>query len=103
MGVKFSHRAWGCDTSRCNNRGNCFIQHHVTIGVNKGTTGTPKIGQDVFIGPYVMLLGDITIGDNAMIGAGTIVMKNIEANAIYTDSTTLVKRGQREDATAREK
>ena len=38
-----------------------------------------------------------------MIGAGTIVMKNIEANAIYTDSTTLVKRGQREDATAREK
>ena len=76
---------------------NCFIQHHVTIGVNKGTTGTPKIGKNVFIGPYAMLLGDITIRDNAMIGAGTIVMKNIEANPIYTGSTTLVKRGQRKD------
>lgn len=56
----------------------------------------PKIGKNVFIGPYAMLLGDIIIGDNAVIGAGTIVMKNIEANAIYTGNSRLVKRGQRE-------
>ena len=95
--VQFPHRALGVVIHPDVIIGeNCFIQHHVTIGVNKGTTGTPKIGQNVFIGPYAMLLGDITIGDNAMIGAGTIVMKNIEANAIYTGSTTLVKWGQRE-------
>ena len=95
--VEFQHRALGVvihpDVQIDEG---CFIQHHVTIGVNKEHTGVPKIGKNVFIGPYAMLLGDIIIGDNAVIGAGTIVMKSIEANAIYTGNSKLVKRGQRE-------
>jgi serine acetyltransferase len=71
---------------------NCFIQHHVTVGVNTGTKGAPKIGANVFIGPYAMILGDIKIGDNATIGAGTLVMKDIEAGATYTGNTKLIRR-----------
>ncbi|WP_294560810.1 serine acetyltransferase [uncultured Traorella sp.] len=95
--VEFQHRALGVVVHRDSVIGeNCFIQHHVTIGVNKGNTGAPKIGRNVFIGPYAMLLGDITIGDNAVIGAGSIVMKDIEPNAIYTGNSILVKRGYRQ-------
>lgn len=39
-----------------------------------------------------MLLGDITIGDNAVIGAGSIVMKNIEPDSTYTGDVKLVRR-----------
>lgn len=94
--VEFPHRALGVAIHpEVTIDEGCFIQHHVTIGVNKGVTGTPKIGKNVFIGPYAMLLGDITIGDNAMIGAGSIVMKDIEENTVYTSNSTLVKRGKR--------
>ncbi len=91
--VKFEHRGLGVVIHPDAVIGeNCFIQHHVTIGVNKGLTGTPKIGKNVFIGPYAMLLGDITIGDNAVIGAGSIVMKNIEPDSTYTGDVKLVRR-----------
>ena len=52
----------------------------------------PKIGANVFIGPYAMILGDIKIGDNATIGSGTLVMKDIEAGATYTGNTKMIRR-----------
>ena len=52
----------------------------------------PKIGANVFIGPYAMILGDIKIGDNATIGARTLVMKDIEAGATYTGNTKMIRR-----------
>ena len=91
--VSFQHRALGVVIHPDAEIGeNCFIQHHVTIGVNKGTKGVPKIGANVFIGPYAMILGDIKIGDNATIGAGTLVMKDIEAGATYTGNTKMIRR-----------
>lgn len=95
--VQFPHRALGVVIHKESVIGeNCFIQHHVTIGVNKGTSGAPKIGKNVFIGPYAMILGNVTIGDNSVIGAGTIVMKDIEDNSIYTSDTKLIRRGTKE-------
>jgi len=92
--VIFAHKALGTVVHADAVIGkNCFIQHHVTIGVNKGNTGAPKIGDNVFIGPYAMLLGDIIIGDNSVIGAGSVVMRSIEGDAIYTGSDKLIKRG----------
>ena len=88
--VSFQHRALGVvihpDAEIGEN------QHHVTICVNKGTKGVPKLGANVFIGPYAMILGDIKIGDNATIGAGTLVMKDIEAGATYTGNTKMIRR-----------
>ena len=49
----------------------------------------PKISANVFIGPYAMILGDIK---NATIGAGTLVMKDIEAGATYTGNTKMIRR-----------
>lgn len=58
---------------------NCNISQGVTIGVGgRGEKrGVPKIGNRVYIGPNAILFGDITIGDDAAIGAGAVVTKSV--------------------------
>lgn len=58
--------------------GNCKLHTCVNIGHSKG--GAPSIGNDVYIGPGVKMFGDITIGDNVIIGANAVVNKDIRAN-----------------------
>lgn len=41
-----------------------------------------KIGKNVWIGSNSTILPGITIGDNAVIAAGAVVTKNVEANVI---------------------
>ena len=41
-----------------------------------------KIGKKVWIGANCTILPGVSIGDNAVIGAGSVVVKNIPANAI---------------------
>ncbi len=65
---------------------NVMLKHNVTIG-NKvdAVTGkhvSPVIGNNVELSPGVIVLGNVEIGDNAVIGAGSIVVKNIAANTI---------------------
>ncbi len=63
---------------------NVKIRHHTTIG-GKGFDGKgprPVIGNNVSIGPGCIILGGIHIGDNACIGAGSVVVKDVEANEV---------------------
>ncbi|MDR0899159.1 MAG: CatB-related O-acetyltransferase [Lactobacillaceae bacterium] len=50
-------------------------QDHVPLG-------TTKIGNDVWIGDNVVLMGGITIGDGAVIGAGAFVNKDVPPYAV---------------------
>jgi len=47
-----------------------------------GETAAVIIGQNVFIGTRCLILKGVTIGDNAVVGAGSVVTKNIPNNAI---------------------
>jgi maltose O-acetyltransferase len=53
----------------------------------KFSTGTRvalvKIEQGVFVGARAIILPGVTIGENAIIGAGSVVTKNIPANEIW--------------------
>lgn len=49
---------------------------------NLGETRPVQIGRNVFIGTRCIILKGVTIGDNAVIGAGSIVTKNIPQNEI---------------------
>lgn len=40
----------------------------------------PKIGNDVLLGAESMILGPLTVGDNAKIGAKALVLKDVPAN-----------------------
>lgn len=51
-----------------------------------------SIGNDVWIGSNVVILGGITIGDGAVIAAGSIVTKDVEAYAIVGGNPAKVIR-----------
>lgn len=55
---------------------NCRIHACVNIGVS-GKSGAPKIGNNVFIGPGVKIVGDVSIADGVCLGAGAVVVKSI--------------------------
>ena len=48
------------------------------------------IGNDVWIGTRVMLLGAITIGDGAIIGAGSVVTKDVPPYAVVAGNPARV-------------
>lgn len=63
---------------------NVSIRHNTTIG-GKGFDGKgkrPVIGNNVSIGPHCVIIGEITIGDNAVIGAGSVVVKDVLPNDV---------------------
>jgi len=45
-------------------------------------TAPVKIGEDVWIGARVIILPGVTIGDGSIIGANSVVTKNVEPNTI---------------------
>jgi serine O-acetyltransferase len=59
---------------------NCLIMQQVTIGQNKRQR--PVIGGGVDIGPGAKVLGGITVGDNAHIGANAVVLHDVPPWAV---------------------
>ena len=73
---------------------NVMLKHNVTIG-NKvdpvtGQHVSPVIGNNVELSPGVVVLGNVSIGDNSIIGAGAIVVKSIPKNAIAVGNPAIV-------------
>lgn len=48
-----------------------------------GNVSPVKIGNNVFIGMNAIILKNTNIGDNVIIGAGSVVSGNIESNSVY--------------------
>lgn len=48
-----------------------------------GSCGKVRIGNNVFIGQKSLILKGADIGDNIIIGAGSVVSKKLESNAVY--------------------
>lgn len=58
---------------------NVSLRQNTTIGAKgfNGAEKSPVIEDDVTIGPNVCIIGDITIGKGAVIGAGAVVVKDV--------------------------
>jgi serine O-acetyltransferase len=63
---------------------NCNLNHGVTIGITYGGKypGSPRIGNNVYIGPGAFIIGGIEIGNNVAIGAHTLVNYPVADNAV---------------------
>ena len=63
---------------------NVSLRQNTTIGAKgfSGSEKSPVIMDGVTIGPNVCIIGDITIGKGAVIGAGAVVVKDVPENAI---------------------
>lgn len=69
-----------------------FINHDGSINVLRNTCkklkhadkfGPILIGNNVFLGYGVIVMPDTTIGDNIIVGAGSIVKGNLLSNSVY--------------------
>lgn len=89
---------------------NCMIVSHESIIIGDGTTIGPntiiydhdhpvgdkqtytsngiKIGKNVWIAGNVSILKGVTIGDNSIVAASSIVTKNVPANSVYIQKRT---------------
>lgn len=63
---------WGCYVMRG--------KYHDFIN----SSGEVEIGNNIYFGTNVIILKGVTIGDNCIIGAGSIVNRNIPANSVAT-------------------
>jgi serine O-acetyltransferase len=61
----------------------CVLRNGVTVGLrHKGVRGAPRLGDRVDIGAGAKILGAITIGNDASIGANAVVLTDVPANHI---------------------
>lgn len=70
------------ETARVGN--NVSIMQSVTLGGTGKENGDrhPKIGNGVLLSAGAKILGNITIGEGAMVGAGSVVLKPVEPHTI---------------------
>lgn len=59
---------------------NCSINQQVTIGYNGDES--PTIKNDVTICAGAIIIGNVTIGNNSIVGAGAVVTHDVEDNTI---------------------
>ncbi|QJU54581.1 glycosyltransferase [Herbiconiux sp. KACC 21604] len=79
----------------------CCIQNNVNIGVSAG--GIPRGGDFIYIAPGAVIYGDITIGSRSVIGANSVVGRDVEPGTTWagaparkisdTDSTNQMVAG----------
>ena len=59
------------------------LRHGVTLGLKRtNERGAPRIGNRVDIGAGAKLLGPVTIGDDAVIGANAVVLRDVPPGAL---------------------
>ena len=53
--------------------------------------GDCKIGNNCFIGSQSVLANGVTIGDDIIVGAGSLVRKSIKEKGIYSGNPAILK------------
>ena len=80
---------------------NCMIGINVIIGTSWSETqkkfGVPTIGDRVYIGHNVSIVGNITIGNDVLIAPNAYVNKNVPAHSIVIGNNVVI---QKENASA---
>ena len=67
------------------------LNHDINPKTRKNAQPKPvKIGKNVWIGTNCTILPDVTIGDNTVIGAGSVVVKSIPADSVAVGCPAIV-------------
>lgn len=67
-----------------------------------GSKGNVDIGNDVWIGTEALIMSGVTIGDGAVVGARSVVTKDIEPYAIYAGNPARLVRKRFGEETIRQ-
>lgn len=71
------------------------FMHHTTLGKKNGHR--PVIGNNVQVGCGATILGGVTIGDNVVIGAESLVLHDVPANCIVAGNPARIIRELKEE------
>lgn len=73
---------------------NVTLRQSTTIGCKVDRYGrrgrSPVIGNNVDVGSNAVILGDIKIGDNSIIGAGSVVVRDVPDNSVVAGNPARV-------------
>ena len=77
---------------------NCTLRQSTTIGAKQLADGSqsvcPVLGDGVDVGANVVIIGPVKIGDFAVIGAGSVVVKDVPARAVVAGNPArLIRQG----------
>lgn len=61
---------------------NCVLRHCTTVGSKREKDDVPVFGDNVDIGCNSVILGRIAVGDNSVIGAGSVVVNDVPPNSV---------------------
>ena len=79
---------------------NCTLFQQVTVGTGP-KPGLPRLGGHVDVGPGAKVLGGITVGDHAAVGANAVVLTDVEAKVAVVGIPAAPMRRQPLDEAAR--
>ena len=66
----------------------------ITCNYDGKNTFKTEIGKEVFIGSDTMLVAPVSIGDNSLIGAGSVITKDVPSNSLSVErSKQIIKEG----------
>jgi serine O-acetyltransferase len=71
---------------------NVWLESSVVIGENRGAF--PTLGDDIFVGSGAKIIGGVTLGNGARIGANAVVLKDVGAGetAVGVPARVLARR-----------
>nr|WP_286131310.1 MULTISPECIES: hypothetical protein [Actinomycetes] len=67
------------------------IYHGVTLGVSGPDQGAPVVDSDAYIGTGACVLGGITVGANARVGANAVVLTSVPPHSTAVGVPAVVK------------
>jgi serine O-acetyltransferase len=79
---------------------NCWINQQVTIGFTR-PEARPVIGDDVFVYAGAKVLGDLTVGDGARVGANAVVLEDVPPGATAVGVPARVRPARADDPAGR--
>jgi serine acetyltransferase len=70
------------------------LRHGVTIGVKSkhASAAAPILGNNVDIGASAIIIGSVKVGDGAVVGAGSVITKDIPPNSVVVGNPARVVR-----------
>jgi acetyltransferase-like isoleucine patch superfamily enzyme len=81
---------------RCTITYGCIILSHdrskKRINLKDKGKGTVRLGNDVFIGVNSVVLRNVTIGDYSIVGAGSVVTKDVPPNVVVAGNPARIIR-----------
>jgi serine O-acetyltransferase len=58
---------------------NVHLEHEVTLG-DSGSGDCPVLGSNIYVGAGAKVIGRVTIGDGARVGANAVVVRDVDAD-----------------------